>query len=131
MKHTTALILVIITLCSLAIPVAAVTPRYTYTGSVYALLDINSLGVAHCRGNCIAYDAVKVVVKLYLQYYSETTESWNTLKIWQHEDVGACAIDAYYAVYSGFQFRVQTIGYVYNSYGAIVEVVSATDYFTY
>lgn len=130
MKKLTAILLVTITIFSMVSPVAAtVTPRYTYTETVSAYIDIDTTsGVAHCRGDCVAYDAVKVEVKVYLQRYNESTSSWDTLKTWVAENTGIAAVDAYYSISSGYKYRVRTVGYVYNSDGTLVETVSASDY---
>lgn len=129
MKRVLALTLVVIILGSLVVPVAAATadeimPLYTYVNSVYARLQINeSTGIATCVGSVNAKSILPVKVIVRLQRYQDG--AWWTVKSWSETGTATVACTNYYAIYSGYDYRVYVTGYVYNDEGVLQESASA------
>lgn len=133
MKRITSLSLVFIIIISMLISSSIVygeelTPRYTYTQSVFAALEIDHIwGFATCTGYCVANDAVPVKVMVILERYDSADGSWSTLRTWQAEGTNHARLQGALAIERGFTYRVRTVGYVYDSNNSIVEVVQKTD----
>lgn len=135
MKRIIPLILVFTILLSLSIPVSAavkdeVMPLYNEIDTVSAGLTINkTLGITTCTGRVTAKELVPVKVVVSLQVYKEGR--WQTLQSWSETGTLTASTTHKYAVYSGYQYRVYTIGYVYNSEGVIQESASAIQVVNY
>lgn len=129
MKRVTCYLLVCILLCSMVIPAAAeestIQPRWSYLDAVSAVLDINWLGVASCSGQAVARKAVDIEVVVNLQ--QQTNTGWTTLRTWSSTGSVTALASGQYAVYRGYTYRVNTIAYVYDSNGNIIETGMATD----
>lgn len=123
MRRVVSVVVVIVLLLSIAVPASAsVTPRYSYTNSVYARLSIDNFwGVATCEGEIIAYDDVPIDITIYLQVYKDG--EWQTVKSWYASDMMSAYLCKSYAIYRGYEYRTYVEGYVYNSSGSLVEIV--------
>ena len=116
-------ILVLIFLC--AAPASAYTqndimPFYDNINSVYANLTIDeSTGIASCTGMISAKSLYPVSVTVRLQVYKNG--DWETLYTWSDSGTWSVTCEGYYAVYSGYKYRVIVLGYVYDSAGNIIE----------
>lgn len=125
MKRFFSLILALVLILGSAVPAfaaeseSAVTPRYTYIASISAALEISSLGVANCGGSCFVPEADTVKFTCKLQRYEDS--SWTTIKTWTDTDAPTCGLSKYYAVHSGYTYRVRTTCSVYNASGVLVE----------
>ena len=119
MKRILSLALVLVLVLGFAVPVfaaeseSAVSPRYTYIGSLSAALEISKLGVASCGGSCWVPNADRVVFTCRLQRYEDS--AWKTVKTWTASSVPTSTISKAYAVSSGYTYRVRTTCAVYNS----------------
>ena len=126
MKRLVSLTVVVILLFSMASPAFAVTPRYNYTNSIYANIDIDTTwGIATCTGEVIADNVVPVELVLYLQVYKDG--SWQTVKSWSITDTFTAYLSKSYAIYRGYEYRAYAVGYVYNNNNAVVEIVDVHD----
>ena len=126
MKKTLSIILVMLLFVAMIAPVAAATPRFTYTQSIYAYLDIDTTwGVATCVGEVIADNNVPVKLVMYLQVYRNG--GWETVKTWESTGNYSAHLSKVYAIYKGYEYRTYCVGYVYNSNNAIVEIVDVYD----
>lgn len=130
MKRIVLFILTVLLACPIAIHSYAampeeVEPLYNEINSLYANLDISSLGVATCTGRITAkqLDSVKVIVRL----QQDTGTSWKTLKSWSSSGTATAYASGSYAVYKGYTYRVSVSGYVYDTDDTILE----TDTLTY
>ena len=129
MKRITSLILTALLLFSMAIPASAAVKDeaqllYDNINAVSADLSISSLGIATCFGSVTAKDLYTVLVEVRLQMKEDG--AWHTVKTFSSTGTMDAACTGYYAVYSGYQYRVYVTGYVYNSSGTIIESASCT-----
>lgn len=97
-----------------------ITPRYTYTTTISANISINSIGVATCHSYAITYDSSHTI-KLYCYLQYKENDSWITLKYWTTSATECAALEKYYAVASGYEYRVRTVAYIYDSDGKYLE----------
>lgn len=126
MKRLLTLSIVCILLFTMVCPVLAVTPRYNYTHSIYANIDINTTwGLATCTGEVIADDNYPVELVLYLQVYKNGT--WQTVKSWSTTDIFTAYISKPYAIYKGYEYRAYAVAYIYNDNNAVIEIVDVYD----
>lgn len=101
-----------------------VMPLYDNINSVYANLNIDgSTGIASCTGMISAKNFYPVSVTVRLQMLENG--DWKTLYTWSDNGTWSVTCDGYYAVYSGYSYRVIVQGYVYDSAGNIIESGSA------
>lgn len=119
--------LVLLVLCVLPTKAQAaeeIVPFYDNINSVYAYLSIDeSTGIASCTGMMSAKNFYPVSVTMNLQRLSNGF--WETLYTWSDSGTWSVTCDGYYAVYSGYSYRVIVQGYVYDSAGNIIESGSA------
>ena len=126
MKRLTSLLSAVILLALMICPATAATPRYSYTHSIYANIDIDTTwGIATCTGEVIADSNVPVKVVVYLQVYKNGT--WETEKSWEATGTFSAYLSKVYAIYKGYEYRAYAVGYVYNNNNAIVEIVDVYD----
>lgn len=126
MKRILSISLVFFFLFIMACPVFAVTPRYNYTNSISADIEIDTTwGIATCTGEIIADNYVPVKVVVYLQVYKNGT--WETVKSWEATGTFSAYLSKVYAIYKGYEYRAYAVGYVYNNNNAIVEIVDVYD----
>ena len=125
-KRLLSVTLVISLFLTMICPVSAVTPRYNYTRSIYADIEIDTMwGVATCTGKVIADGVVPVKLLLHLQVYRNG--GWETVKTWESTGNYSAHLSKVYAIYKGYEYRTYCVGYVYNSNNAIVEIVDVYD----
>lgn len=129
MKRLLSLVLAVVMVLSTAsVAYAAVIPpdevQYSHVNSLYACLSIDKWGVTTCTGRVSAKSVRPVEVDVYLQQY--TGSYWRTVASWSASGSWQASLTRNYAVYSGYQYRVLAIGYVYDDAGNILESVSGT-----
>ena len=125
-KRLLSVTLVISLFLTMICPVSAVTPRYNYTRSIYADIEIDTMwGVATCTGKVIADGVVPVKLLLHLQVYRNG--GWETVKSWEITDTFTAYLSKPYAIYRGYEYRVYAVGFVYNNDNAVVEIVDVCD----
>lgn len=101
-----------------------VMPLYDNINSVYANLNIDgSTGIASCTGMISAKNFYPVSVSVRLQMLDNG--DWKTLYTWSDSGTWSVTCDGYYAVSSGYSYRVIVLGYVYDDAGNIIESGSA------
>lgn len=99
-----------------------VMPCYTYTSTVSASLSISS-GTATAKGSIVPYNSRPTSVKVQLQRYSDG--QWSTISTWKDSDTGGVSsAGGTKTVTSGYSYRTFVTGYVYDSDGVVIEVVS-------
>ena len=127
MKRLLSLFVILILLFSIACPALAVVPRYNYTASVYSNIDIDTTwGVATCTGEVIAIDDYFIELVVRLQVYRDG--SWQTVKSWTTTGNYSAYLSKPYAIYKGYEYRVYSVGYIYNDNNSVIEVVDVVDY---
>lgn len=91
-----------------------VQPRYTYIASMAAKLSINTYtGVAHCYGKVLASSLRPAKVLVNLQ--RKIGNNWETIKSWMVTANTAAIVSEYYCLASGYEYRVEVVGFVYDS----------------
>lgn len=129
MKKIICIFVALILLCTCTIQASAnenngIMPLYENINTVYACISIDdSLGIATCTGRIIAKGEYTVSVDVILQVYQN--DDWTTLTSWSASDTWSVTCQKYYAVYSGYEYRVLVFGYVYDENGRIIESGSA------
>lgn len=129
MKRLISILLVFLMILSMTSVVSAaiwpIDPLYTYVNSVYASLTIDTTwGIATCTGGVSAKTNHPVMVDVSLQ--KNTGTYWQTIQTWSATGDWDADISRSYAVYSGYQYRVLTTGYIYDNAGRILESASTT-----
>lgn len=129
MKRIISAFIVIIMISTCITEVAAyeqddIMPLFENINSVQASLSIDqSLGVTTCTGRIVAKDMYPVSVDVVLQV--KENGKWDEVCSWSASGTHTASCTEYYAVYSGYEYRVLTWGYVYDSNGRIIESGSA------
>lgn len=129
MKKLISILIIIVLICTCVIEVAAyeqdgIMPLFENINSVYASLSIDqSLGVTTCTGRIVAKDMYPVSVDVVLQV--KENGKWEEVCSWSASGTYTASCTEYYAVYSGYEYRVLTWGYVHDSNGRIIESGSA------
>ena len=107
-----------------------VVPRYTHITANAVDLDINkTTGVANCYASCYTVGNYTVKVECKLQRYQGGL--YSTIKTWTDSGDSLACVDEYWAVYSGYQYRVYAIFYVYNSAGKLLESATSSASYNY
>ena len=128
MRRIISFLLVFALIMSYTVSVSAavmdgVQPRYTYVLDVQAIPSINeSTGIASCSGSITTRNTYPVKVDVHLQMQENT--GWTTLKTWSSTGTLAATVAKAWAVYSGHNYRVLVVGFVYDSNGNIIESAS-------
>lgn len=123
-----SLILLLSVLSPIGIAHASVlTPRYTYTDVINSELEINQItGIAQCYGFCQTNDlSYYVRVEVRLEQYFEDEDRWETVKVWRDHGDGLAGNGGYWAVERGFEFRVRTVGHIFDANNVELETVTA------
>ncbi|WP_313342079.1 hypothetical protein [Sedimentibacter sp.] len=93
--------------------------QWDYLSRVRSELSINTLGIASASGTATLYNGDSVSVELNLQQLK--SNGWTTIKTWNGSGTKSCTVSGSYAVYSGYDYRVETIAKVYDGNGNKVE----------
>lgn len=105
-------------------------PRYTYIASLTAKLSINtSTGMAHCYGKVQAGSLRPVKILLNLQ--RKVGNNWETVKSWLATANTTAIMSEYYCLTNGYEYRVQVVGFIYDSNNALLETANAYNNQTY
>ena len=128
MRRLFCFILVLLMLFTMVLPTAAsqatVQPRWIYLDFISASLDINALGVASCRGQAAVSSTNRIAVYVTLQ--QNTSSGWVTIRSWSATAIGAAQASGQYAVARGYTYRVNTVVYVYDGRGNVIETGSTS-----
>ena len=93
--------------------------QWDYLSKVRSELTINTYGVCSATGSVSSKNNDTVSVLVNLQQLK--SEGWTTIKTWNGSDMKLCIVSGSYAVYSGYDYRVETIGRVYDENGNKLE----------
>jgi hypothetical protein len=74
---------------------------------------------------------MRIKVMVYLERYDEDIAYWTKIASWEHEGYGAASASGRRAISAGYQYRVRTVGFAYDSNGVVVEHVYAVKEFYY
>ena len=98
------------------------SPRYTYTASASAGLDISG-GVATVDGAITPWDAMETMVQVRLQ--QQINGEWKTIQTWTgHRSAGTSDAGGTKSVDYGYNYRTYVKGYVYDGNGNLLESVT-------
>jgi len=88
--------------------------RFTYISFFANNFDISSSGQAQIESVIRATNVDAVSISAVLQQFDNG--SWQTIKSWyETEDGGTCVLDASWYVTSGYQYRLYSSGFAYQS----------------
>jgi len=93
--------------------------QWDYLNRVKSELSINTTGIASATGTATLYNGDNVSVELNLQQLK--SNGWTTIKTWNGSGKIACNVSGSYAVYSGYDYRAETIATVYDGNGTKLE----------
>lgn len=99
-------------------------PRFDYIKQTRAYLEIANNGIATVQGQLNASDCDSVGITVKLQQY--TSGSWKTVSTWTATGSTRCSLEKSKAISSGYTYRVEVVGKVYDSSGKVLE--SHTEY---
>ena len=130
MKHTlrvlALLVAIALLICSTvyASEDTILQPRYSYISSLTAKLSINTTtGVTYCYGKVQASSFLPVKILFSLQ--KKIGNSWYTVKSWMETANTSATVSQYYCVNSGYEYRVEVVGFIYDSNNALLETGTA------
>ena len=107
-----------------------ITPRYTHIDINKVNLTINeTTGIATCFASCYAIGTYTVKVECKLQRYQGGF--YSTIKTWTNSGPEYASVYQNWAVYSGYQYRVYAIFYVYDSAGKLLESATSSASYNY
>ena len=86
------ILMFVIPVVSVAEGNSGVSPRYSYTWSVEAGLEISSSGNALCLGQIVVYDASSTI-SMKVSLYQQTTNGWDRLTSWYGTSTGETSLD--------------------------------------
>ena len=135
MKKAFSFIFITVLLISLAMPAIATTdtgiqPRYTYIQAVATNISINqSTGTASCNGYITAKSSIPV--KIHVQLQIKENGIWRTLCTRIANGTEETYVSFQHTVEKGYEYRVVTNAYAYNSQGTLVESTVYTDFAYY
>lgn len=104
---------------TLSIPNEAV-PYYIGISDVAYSLRLGSGGLMTCEGSTYVKDGYKAGLIVELQ---QDIGYWDTIKSWSKTEWGGADISKKWYVDKGYNYRVQTTHYSYDSNGNLLEVV--------
>ena len=125
MKKVLCFALIVIVMCNISISAHAaiqdeIMPRYDKISTISANLTINeNTGIATCTGKITAKNTYDVSVLMTLEI--KENGNWRVLRSWSSSGVLSATASHYYAVYSGYEYRVGVTGYVLDSNGNYIE----------
>ena len=137
MRRVLTIMLVIALLIGSVLPCLAadadtpvVTPRYTHINNNKVNLTINeTTGVATCYASCYAMGDYTVKVECKLQRYQGGF--YSTIKTWTNSGSEYASVYKNWAVYSGYQYRVYAVFYVYDSADNLLESATSSASYNY
>lgn len=98
---------------------STIMPRYSYIAKMYSGLQIGSLGLSACQGNCYVENADHIVLTARLRQYDGS--SWTTVKTWTATGTDIASISKNYAVPKGYTYCLRVSCNVYNASGTLIE----------
>ncbi len=121
MKNMLKAVLIFTLILALSVNVFASTvgPQWDYLNRVKSELTISPLGIAKAAGTATLYNGDNVSVELNLQQLK--SNGWTTIKTWNGSGTQSCNVGGSYAVYSGYDYRAETIARVYDDDGNKLE----------
>lgn len=93
--------------------------QWDHLSVILSELTINNLGVAEVSGTATLRNNNKVTVELNLQQLK--SNGWTTIKTWSGSGTKSCKVKGSYSVYSGYDYRAETIAKVYDGNGNKIE----------
>lgn len=131
MKRSISFLLILMLICSLALPAFAaedtyVQPRYKHIAIFSVDISYGSWGIATCTSSVIIDSGYSVTLTLSLQRSSDGT-TWENVETWSDEGTGGAFISEERALYSKYSYRVLATANVYDSAGNLVETESLID----
>lgn len=137
MRRILTIVLVIVLLMMSILPcfateteIPSVSPRYTHIQYNVVNLDINTTtGIATCSASCFTMENYTVKVECKLQRYQGGF--YSTIKTWTNSGNQYASVYQNWAVYSGYQYRVYAIFYVYDSAGKLLESATSSASYNY
>lgn len=115
----TVLIFTLILALSVSVFASTIGPQWDYLNKISTGLNINTSGVANATGSATLYNGDNVSIELNLQQLK--SNGWTTIKTWTGSDTNSCTVSGYYAVYSGYDYRVEAIARIYDGNGNKLE----------
>lgn len=111
-----------VSLCMSAFASDLIMPYYTYTSRVRAELSILG-GVASASGAIYPNGELRTSVQVQLQ--RNDNGQWNSVATWHgNNSAGKSEAGGTKSLTAGYTYRTYVTGYVYNSEGVVIEVVS-------
>ncbi len=102
-----------------------ISPQYLQIQTASTNLTINqNTGVSTVTATCLVRNDCSVEIICRLQKYGDI--SWTTVKKWSTSDTFYASLEEYWAVYSGYTYRVYTTYIVRDTAGNFVESTSLT-----
>lgn len=121
MKTISKVILALILIFALSVNAFSSTigVQWDYLNRIKSELTINTYGVANATGSATLKnnDTVSVVVNL----QQLKSDGWTTIKTWNGSGTNSCIVSGSYAVFSGYDYRAETIAKVYDEKGNKIE----------
>ena len=109
-----------------------ISPRYTYTWSVTAGLEISDSANALCLGQIVVYDA-NSTISMKVSLYQRTTNGWERLISWYGTSTGETRLNMarYYQLPEYGMYKVLVTGTVTGVDGGQEWISLESDHMTY
>lgn len=121
MKTKSKVVLVLILIFAFSVNAFASTIgiQWEYINRVISVLNIDAYGVANATGTATTKNNDTISVVVNLQQFK--SNQWITIKTWNGSGTKLCTVSGSYAVYSGYDYRTETIAKVYDDNGNKIE----------
>lgn len=112
-------IFMIILLFSVNVFALPVTTNWDHLSKIVSELSISNYGIASASSSATFYDGDSISIEMNLQQLKSS--GWTTIKTWKGSGTIRCDVAGSWAVYSGYDYRVESIARVYDSNGNELE----------
>ena len=99
-----------------------IAPANIIISATENLLEWKSSGTLNVYGGTQVPYGYEAYVKVELQRKNGT--SWTTIKTWTDQDTEYAMVGSYYAVTSGYQYRLKLTHKAYDSNGNLIETIT-------
>ena len=102
----------------------AIMPRYANIVGIMTGLDISINGKATCGTSVTLYPSSNCTCTVEMTLQQNDGSGWDDLKTWTVAGGEDVFIEKYRYVDSGYDYRVESVTFVYNSTGNLVETAT-------
>lgn len=101
-----------------------IMPRFNNIANITTCLDITINGKAICATSVSLYSSANCTCTIEMTLQQDDGSGWDDLRTWTISGGNNTDIEKYRYVDSGYDYRVESVTFVYNSDGDLVETAT-------